>query len=543
MADWKSLAQEKRDANAQKIPPLWRLPSSLTSSLTSSSTTNVLSIPLTCGVLSDHEITITSAYDATELVKLLATGELTSLEVTTAFCKRAAIAQQCVNCLTEIFFEEAMERAKECDEFLKREGKVMGPLHGLPISLKDSFNVKGVASTIGYISFLSHPPKAANGALIDLLFRAGAVFYVKTNLPQTMMTADSDNNVFGRTLNPHNLSLTAGGSTGGEGALLAMRGSVLGICTDVAGSARIPAVCNGLSSFKPTAGRIPFAGNTPPGRLGSPSAVLPGIGPMGHSVRDFELFLRTVIDAQPWTVDGHVLNVPWRRVEAPAVKKGLRFGLIRGHPKRPLHPPVARILHSACMALKSAGHEIVLLDDRIPDLYESAILAWKYFLLDPQKTAVKHVNASGEPWVPSMATSSFTELAGWEASLDELFGMNMQRAKVVNGYHNLIVGEKLDAVIMPGYQATAVPHDIYGMPLYTVLQNLLNYPAGILPFLKAEKKLDEPFFKKDVVYEPAYNAETFEGLPGTVQIMGKPMEDEELVEILMVIEAILGKVS
>jgi amidase len=307
---------------------------------------------------------------------------------------------------------------------------------------------------------------------VQILYDAGAIFYCKTNLPQTMMTADSHNNIFGRTLNPSNLSLTAGGSTGGEGALLKMRGSVLGVTTDVAGSTRIPAVCSGITSFKPTAGRVPFAGNVPPGRLGGPSPILPVIGPMTHSVRDCDLFLKTVLETRPWLVDENVLNVPWRRVQ-PSQSK-LRFGLIRGHPKRPLHPPVARTLHSTAEKLKEHGHEIVLLDDKIPDLWESAILAWKFFMLDPKKTPFQYVNNSGEPLIPSIATAVFPELKGWQASLDELWDMNVQRAKILRGYHDLYVGEKLDAVLTVGYNATAVPHDTYGVPPYTVLQNLIN---------------------------------------------------------------------
>ena len=189
--------------------------------------------------------------------------------------------------------------------------------------------------------------------------------------------------------------------------------------------------------------------------------------------------MRATIDSVPWTLDESVINVPWRRVEPP--KKPLRFGLIRGHPKRPLHPPVARALHSAATALKAAGHEIVLLDDKIPDLWDTSILAWKFFLLDPQKTPLQFVNASGEPWVPSIKTATYTELAGWQASLDELWDMNKEKAGVVKAYHDLVVGEKLDAILMAGYQATAVPHDTYGVAVYTVLQNLLNvsiHPAS-----------------------------------------------------------------
>ena len=124
-----------------------------------------------------------------------------------------------------------------------------------------------------------------NSYLIEQLSQQGAVFYVKTNIPQTMMTADSDNPLNSRTLNPNKLSLTAGGSTGGEGALLALRGSPLGIGTDIAGSIRIPALCDGIYGFKPSTQRVPYAGNCPPGRLGTPSPVVASIGPEAHSVR------------------------------------------------------------------------------------------------------------------------------------------------------------------------------------------------------------------------------------------------------------------
>jgi Asp-tRNA(Asn)/Glu-tRNA(Gln) amidotransferase A subunit family amidase len=337
---------------------------------------------------------------------------------------------------------------------------------------QDSFNVKGVQSTIGYVSFLKHPPADHNSYLVDMLLNAGAVLYCKTNLSQSMMTADSHNNVFGRTMNPNKLTLTAGGSTGGEGALVKMRGSLLGMTTDIAGSNRIPALCNGVSSIKPTAGRIPFGGGVAPGRVGSPSSIVPVIGPTAHTVRDLELFLKTIIDAEPWNHDENVLAVPWRRVEP--VTKPLRFGLIRGHAKRPLHPTISRALHTAVTAIEKAGHTIVLLDEKIPDLWECGLLAWKYFLLDPQKTPAKYLSESGEPWVPSIAGSNFSELRDWTPSLDKLFDMDVERAQVLKKYHDLFVKERLDAVVMAGYQATAVPHDTYGLPIYTSLQNLLN---------------------------------------------------------------------
>ncbi|CAI6333642.1 unnamed protein product [Periconia digitata] len=548
---WQTLSTKKRTTLHSLLPPSTILPNTLISTLPSTSPTapappplpvhSALSIPATSDILTPHELEITSAYDATALVEMMSTGKLKSVDVVGAFIKRASIAQQVVNCLTEVMFEEAMERAKECDKFFEREGRGMGMLHGLPISLKDSFNVVGTHTTIGYIDYLSRPPATTDSTLITLLRAEGAVFYCKTNLPQTMMTADTHNNVFGRTLNPYNLGFTAGGSTGGEGALIAMGGSILGLATDIAGSCRIPALCCGLFSFKPTAGRVPFGGKVAPGRLGSPCPIMPVIGPMGRSVRDAELILRTMITDKTWEFDAGVLGVPWRTVQP--VARTLRFGLIRGHEKRPLHPPIAKTLHTAATLLKARGHEVVLLDHLIPDLWDMWTLACKFFSLDPKNTPMEILKTGNEPKVPSVANAPMEDTSdGWKPTLDELFDLNVERFQVLKKFHDLIVEHGLDAILLPGYQATAVPHDQFGEAIYTALVNMLNYPSAIFPFLKADKAVDASFAKADVTYEPPYEPEIFEGMPTHIQVMGKPMQDEELIEILKVVEKVLADV-
>ncbi|KAH3673177.1 hypothetical protein OGATHE_002157, partial [Ogataea polymorpha] len=127
---------------------------------------------------------------------------------------------------------------------------------GLPISLKDSFNVPGYDSTIGYISYIGNKDTRVQSNLVTLLLDLGANFHAKTNIPQTLMTADSENNVFGRTLNPNKLSMGAGGSSGGEGALVRLQGSAIGVGTDIAGSIRIPALVNGTYGLKPSINRL-----------------------------------------------------------------------------------------------------------------------------------------------------------------------------------------------------------------------------------------------------------------------------------------------
>ena len=122
------------------------------------------------------------------------------------------------------------------------------------------FNVKGYDTTMGYIAGIGEP-KAENSVITELLLRAGAVPYVRTNVPQSLMRTETDNHIFGRTLNPRNLAFTPGGSSGGEGALVALRGSPLGAGTDVGGSVRIPAAFNGLWGLRPSAHRMPYEGS------------------------------------------------------------------------------------------------------------------------------------------------------------------------------------------------------------------------------------------------------------------------------------------
>ncbi|KAJ6134477.1 hypothetical protein N7523_000799 [Penicillium sp. IBT 18751x] len=200
----------------------------------------------------------------------------------------------------------------------------MGPLHGLPISLKECFRIAGVPTTMGFVSFLDRPPQTANSVLVDVLLAAGAVLYAKTNIPQTVMTLDSHNNVFGRTLNPHRLSLTADGSSGGEGALFAMRGSLLGIGTDIAGSICVPALCCKTVGFKVSANRVPYGGITSPARPGM-AGFPPCAGPLCHSVRDAELLLKVIFNSNAMDLDDNVLGVPWI---ATRQRPSLRVGVL-----------------------------------------------------------------------------------------------------------------------------------------------------------------------------------------------------------------------
>jgi amidase len=154
---WTTISQRKRNEAYDRIPSEWRLPTSYTDRVGEHAVWNVLSVPRECGILSHMDIEITEKFDAVALVQAIATAKFTAEQVAIAFCKRAAIAQQLVGChptspyregclltsslhqtqcLTETFFDQAIARARELDAYFQETGKVKGPLHGLPVSLK-----------------------------------------------------------------------------------------------------------------------------------------------------------------------------------------------------------------------------------------------------------------------------------------------------------------------------------------------------------------------------------------------------------------------
>jgi len=520
-APWQEIVTQKQSSAKKLIPSAWLLPDALWQELTLPLETNSTrlieqDLPRRSGLLSARELEITESYTTAQLLSGLAKGVLSSLDVTTAFCKRAAIAQQLTNCLTEVFYDRALARAKELDEYLASNGKPLGPLHGLPISVKDSFKLKGIDTSVGFVSLVNKPAEE-NSALIDLLLELGAVLYVKTNIPQTMMTADSHNNVWGRTLNPHNSTLTAGGSTGGEGALIAFRGSPLGVGTDVAGSIRIPSLCCGIYGFKPTSDRIPFGGQQSPAVDGF-APITCSAGPMANSFEALQFFSEAVLSANPARYDSTCLNVPWQALPALPSSARLNIGVLTEDPSLPLYPPVKRAMNNASALLAEKGHNLIPIGPEKSHVASLAALSWAFFTLD-MRGAMAFFVASGEPPVPSVAMGAFPDRGEtlkefWSAfdkmdMYQKISALGRERHRLSEEWRKLWNELKLDVVICPGAQHTAVKHDTYRYPAYTVFLNVLDvshafppagaciianntikYPACIIPFGKASKELD-----------------------------------------------------
>ena len=246
---------------------------------------------------------------------------LAPIDILRAYGKMAIRAHQETNCLTEVMLPEAEEWAQD-------KQALTGPLAGIPISLKDSIAVKGFDASVGY-SCNTGKPYQDDGSLVKILKAAGAIPYVKTNLPTTLLSFESSNDVWGRTLNPHNTKYSPGGSTGGESALLAFGGGRIGIGSDVAGSVRAPAHFAGIYSLRCSTGRWPKMGmNTSmPGQEGIPSV----FSPMARTLEDLTYFSRSMIGVQPWKWDHTVHPIEWREHDITRVREQQRFtiGILR----------------------------------------------------------------------------------------------------------------------------------------------------------------------------------------------------------------------
>jgi len=222
---WQGIAAEKRAELYAAIPSTYRINETIFQGM------NVTELPRKCGIMTEKELCITEDR-AVDIISRIRKQDYTAVEVTTAFCKRAAVAHQVTNCLAAICFDDALKQAQKLDKYMKEHGRPKGPLHGLPISVKEHVYLNGTPATAGLIAWKDD--MSPGDALIVKIFReAGAVFHVKTTNPQTLMALETHSNLFGRTVNPFNNNLTCGGSSGGEAALIAMRGSVLGIGTDI----------------------------------------------------------------------------------------------------------------------------------------------------------------------------------------------------------------------------------------------------------------------------------------------------------------------
>ncbi|THH27944.1 hypothetical protein EUX98_g6243 [Antrodiella citrinella] len=532
--DWQTLCVQRKQKQWDSIPREWII------DVPADSRASVINAPLRAGLLTDLEVKITETVDLDVLLGKLSNGIWSSVEVTTAFYKRAIIAHQLTNCLTEIFVERALARAKQVDDHLKATGSVLGPLHGLPISLKDQFCMKGLETIMGYASWIGQVSQI-DSVLVEILYDLGAVPFVRTNVPQTLVWGETYNHVFGRTTNPYNRYMTPGGSSGGEGALIALKGSPLGVGTDISGSLRIPSAFCGLYTLRPSYERLPYTNalNSQEGQ----ESILSVLGPMANSLSAVKQFTKAVLDAKPWDRDPLVVRKPWSEREyALEYHNGgvaMCFAIMWDNGVVKPHPPLVRALKVVKAALEAAGHKDGGHDYRT----ECARIGEPLI-----ETMLPNEDAHDYPLSQPLAKMLVGEAQ--HVSAYELWQLHKQKRILRKSYldhwqatvSRTGTARPVDAIIAPAVACTACPHGTNSDCFYTGLVNLLDYSASVFPMLFADKSLDErqpPHefrnHEDEVIYN-LYEPELFHGLPVGLQLVGRSQEEEAVIGMTEVVD-------
>ena len=497
-------------------------------------------------LLSTEEVGITETAPE-DLVTSLASGKHTSTTVTTAFLRRAGLAQALANCITELLPERAIARAKFLDEYLSKHGKPIGPLHGLPISVKEHIAMKDLGLNAGFVSWWDQ--KAEDDALVlKILWHAGCVFYARTTQPQTLMHLETSNNLYGVTVNPFNCQLTSGGSSGGEGALIALRGSCLGIGTDIGGSVRSPSANCGLYGLRPSSYRMPMSGQA--ATMAGQEQIVPVLGPLSTSLEGVKLFMKTIIDAKPWLSEPSLVPLPWKAKESHVAKspgKKLKVGVIWHDGVVKPHPPVVRALQ-----------EVV---DKLKDVQSVEIVEWKPYKHDEAWTIISSlyfcdggqeefaaIEASGEPLRPLSKFILKDNQRVKKLTVEDIWYWTRKRESYKTEYAEIWnhtatgrgkTGEPegmVDVILCPVGPGAAPPLDCARYWGYTAQWNLLDYPALIFPVTKVNSEVDmvdqdyRPMNEKDEYNYQLWNSgpEKYKGAPVSLQLVGRRYEDEKV---------------
>ncbi|KAI9006758.1 amidase signature domain-containing protein [Hyaloraphidium curvatum] len=560
---WHAAREAKRLRRAALIPEKWKLTAEQLNGVPPTGISQWLDAS---GWFTPRELEITGK-SGTEVVAKLAKKEWTCVEVTEAICHRAAVAHQITNCLTEIMFEDALKRAAELDA---NPPSPLPPLFGLPISIKDLFDYPGVDSTIGLAAWIGNARQGAAGrsVVVRVLEEQGAIVFAKTNIPQIMMTYESWNPVFGTTLNPHNLALTAGGSSSGEGALVALRGSWIGVGTDLGGSIRIPGMFNGIYSLRPSINRLSRKG----GRvvyLGTPGGIYGVQGPMANTIDDLDLYLRAFVSSHQARYDPDVIPLPY---SPPApLKPKLRVGYYHTNGLLLPSPPIARAVKIACEALRAQGHEVVPFEVTESDTLLGVMYAlWtsdghaalKKILKDSGERVDEYIEdpflkfGNGKFLEDDWANDEAAKRVGiWEQKAGEGKGCTvaqawelvLQRDAFKHRYLDQLNESGVDAIICPVMALPAVPHrtgrKFMASLTYTMLYSLLDWSAGTVPISNVDAALDAPYPASDKynaferMLHSFYAPEKFASAPTGVQVVGRRLDEERTLQVMRVVDA------
>jgi amidase len=308
---------------------------------------------------------------ATELAQRIATRELSSLEVVNAHLARIEAINPALNAIVRVLADQARAEAAGADRRLAA-GEKVGPLHGVPFTVKENIDMAGLPTTWG-VPALAQAITPLDAPVVERMRAAGAIPIGRTNLPDMALRIHTMSSLHGLTRNPWHPGRTAGGSSGGEASALASGMSPIGLGNDIGGSLRNPANACGIASIRPSAGRVPDAGYVPRQEHLLAVQLMNVQGPMARRVADVRLGLRILMGAHPrdpWSIDA-----PF---EGPVLARPLRVAVIAEPPGGSTHPAVAATVRRAADALADAGY---IVEEVCPPRYEDAIGCWAQLIM------------------------------------------------------------------------------------------------------------------------------------------------------------------
>lgn len=493
-----------------------------------------------------------------ELTEKLREGALTPEMVLHTYMTKALEVNQELNCVTDFLLE--------CEVQLQRlrEQTTRGPLYGIPISLKDNYNYKGHDTTLGLIKNLERPA-LEDCVIVQVLKKQGAVPFVKTNIPQSMLNYDCSNPIYGQTLNPLNHKKSPGGSSGGEGALISAQGSILGFGSDIGGSIRFPSSFCGLCGFKPTGNRLSKIGLTSscPGQ----KSVTAMIGPIARDVDSLVTAMRALLCDDMFQMDPTVPPIPFND-EVYSSSRPLRIGYYETDDATMATPSMRRAVLQTRDLLEKAGHKLVPFT---PPSVESALyeLAMRGLLADGGSTFLD--NFKGDRVDANLRTQVTTY--GYPTWLKRLLSVlvrplfprlskvlqntqGIRSVKELWRHHSAVEAYRLefiahwrsnglDALICPilGPALTiGYPGKLSSAVSYTMLYNIVDFPAGVLPVTTVTNEDEEALKKYEGHHKDMWDKLLKEavsdsvGLPVAVQCVALPWQEEQCLRLMKEVE-------
>jgi len=505
--------------------------------------------------------------DVKTLLEDLRAGKLMPSEVLEAYQAKALLVDKDINAVCD-YILEASEWANDLAQIPEGE---RGPLYGLPISVKECFYVKGYDCTIGLAQFIGKPAQD-DSVFVRALKDLHAIPFCLTNIPQTMVSYSCSNPVYGNTGNPHDLTRTPGGSSGGEAALIGAGGSILGIGSDVGGSLRIPAHFSGVCGLKPSSGRIYESGRR--GAVGAGAlTVRTGLysvaGFMSSSVAGLEVGMKALLQesSKMAALDWRVAPLNWSEEKFKPGRK-LKIGYYLDDEIFPPTPGIVRGVKEVVELLKSAGHEVVpwtpphLMD--LFDVFTNFLLADKgHFFLKTMRDeeiddsiAINAMNFKTPLKIKKIIASliglvSFKLSKFWNAGVQLSREQWIENAKKDRMIYELMAAwesKGFDVIICPAFSIPACPpwycSRLLPAASYTSVYNLVGCPAGILPVTKENAAdqaglVDYPI-STDLCHRLARNATIgAEGCPIGVQVVGRHFQEEMVLHAMGLIEELV----